>query len=245
MHAMLAAALKGFFPLLLTPYTERAELDVPVLVREAEFAAEKGAAGIIWPTAGEVETLESLGEYRAGLEALAVAAAEGRFKATLTAICPGKTSSQAIERAKFACGLGKRHGLEIASLARPPDDATNQTMMAEHYRALGHAVDCPVIIQTYNKKSPQPDVKLLIDLAAEFPGVYGWVKEESPGLQVNGRMKELLAASPVIKTVFSGWGGKGCPHGLFLAPDPLPAEHLCPDGGTAAGGKGTDAVPLL
>ena len=209
MHAMLAVALKGFFPLLVTPYTERAELDVPVFVREAEFAAEKGAAGIIWPTAGEVETLESLGEYRAGLDALASAAAEGRFKATLTAICPGKTSSQAIERAKFACGLGKKYGLEIAILARPPDDATNQTMMAEHYCALGHAVDCPVIIQTYNKKSPQPDVKLLIDLAAEFPGVYGWVKDESPGLQVNGRMKELLAASPVIKTVFSGWGGKG------------------------------------
>ena len=34
------------------------------------------------------------------------------------------------------------------------------------------------------------------------------MKEESPGLQVNGRMEQLVA-DPAIKTVFSGWGGKG------------------------------------
>jgi len=80
--------------------------------------------------------------------------------------------------------------------------------MERHYRTLAKATTLPIIIQTYNGKSPQPSVELLVRLAKEFPENLGYVKEESPGLQVNGRM-ERLVADPAIKTVFSGWGGKG------------------------------------
>ena len=66
-----------------------------------------------------------------------------------------------------------------------------------------------MIIQTYNGKSPQPDVSLLVKLAKEYPDIYGHAKEESPGGKVNGRIAELVAAKPVMKTVFSGWGAKG------------------------------------
>ncbi len=205
-----AAVLEGPFPLLVTPWTEKAELDVPVLVKEAEFVERTGVGGIIWPTAGEVGSLDVTGEYEAGLQALAERAAKtgAEFKSRITAICPGKTSAEAVARVKKVEVVAKRTGAKMAILARPPDDATDQTMMAAHYRALEKATTLPVIIQTYNGKSPQPDVDLIVTLAKEFPETYGWVKEESPGEQVNARMEQLLS-HPEIKTVFSGWGGMG------------------------------------
>ena len=70
----------------------------------------------------------------------------------------------------------------------------------------------PVIIQTFNDgKSPQPDVKVLVRLARDYPAIYGYVKEESPGGKVNSRMEELLR-HPEIKTVLSGFGAKAWMH---------------------------------
>jgi len=130
------------------------------------------------------------------------------FSARITAICPGRTSADAISRVKKVDAIANRTGAKMAILARPPDDATNQLMIATHYRALAKATTLPVIIQTYNGKSPQPDVNLIVALARDFPETYGWVKEESPGENVNARMAALLS-HPEIKTVFSGWGAKG------------------------------------
>jgi len=202
--------LAGPYPLLVTPWTEQAALDIPVLVKEAVFVDKAGVGGLIWPTAGEVAGLDATGEYVAGLEALARRAVDAAepFTARVTAICPGKTSAEAVARAARVEAVAQRTGAKMAILARPPDDATNQTMIAAHYRALARVTTLPVIIQTYNGKSPQPEVSVLASLAAEFPKIYGYVKEESPGLQVNGRMEQLLAR-PEMKGVFSGWGAKG------------------------------------
>ena len=185
---------------------------VMTLVISAIFIKDRitwcGVAGILWPTAGEVVDLVKEGEYEKGLDALAARAAKPGFRARLSAICPGTTSKRALARVKTVNGLMAKYGIKMAILARPPDDAKTQDDIAAHYRALGAIAKCPVIIQTYNGKSPQPDVELLIKLAKEFPDVYGYVKEESPGGKVNARMAQLVAAKPVIHTVFSGWGAK-------------------------------------
>ena len=202
-------AMRGPFPLMCTPWTAEGALDVPTLVKEAEFVDSCGVAGVIWPTAGEVADLVKEGEYERGLDALAARAAKPDFKARLTAVCSGKTSKSALARVRTVNSLIEKHGVKMAILARPPDDAKTQDDIAAYYRALGAIAKCPVIIQTYNGKSPQPDVDLLITLAKEFPDVYGYVKEESPGGKVNARMAQLIAAKPVIHTVFSGWSAKG------------------------------------
>ena len=202
-------AMRGPFPLMNTPWTADGALDVPTLVKEAEFVDSCGAAGVIWPTASEVADLVKEGEYEKGLDALAERAAKPGFRARLTAVCPGKTSKSALERVRTVNSVMEKHGVKMAILARPPDDAKTQDDIAAHYRALGAIAKCPVIIQTYNGKSPQPDVDLLIALAKEFPEVFGYVKEESPGNKVNARIARLVAAKPVIHSVFSGWGAKG------------------------------------
>ena len=201
--------IRGPFPLLCTPWTAEGALDCDVLAKEAAFMSAGGVAGVIWPTAGEVKDLVREGEYVKGLDALAARAAKPDFKARLTAICPGSTSEDALNRVREVNATMAKHGVKMAILARPPDDAKTQDDIEKHYRALAKIAKCPVIIQTYNGKSPQPDVSLLVKLAKEYPDIYGYVKEESPGGKVNGRIAELVAAKPVMKTVFSGWGAKG------------------------------------
>ena len=201
--------IRGPFPLLCTPWTASGALDCEVLAKEAAFMSACGVGGVIWPTAGEVADLVKEGEYVKGLDALAARAARPDFKARLTAICPGRTSEDALARVREVNAAMAKHGVKMAILARPPDDAKTQAEIEAHYRALAKIAKCPVIIQTYNGKSPQPDVALLVALAKDYPDVYGYVKEESPGGKVNGRIAELVAAKPVIRTVFSGWGAKG------------------------------------
>ncbi|MGN0853800.1 MAG: dihydrodipicolinate synthase family protein [Kiritimatiellia bacterium] len=204
-----AAPLRGVFPLLCTPWTADGALDCDVLAEEAAFVCKCGAAGVLWPTAGEVGDLVQEGEYVKGLEALAARAAKPDFTARLSFICPGTNSAAALDRVREVAAVQKRHGIAAAILARPPDDAKTQADIERHYRALARIATCPVIVQTYNGKSPQPAVELLVKLAKDYPDVYGYVKEESPGGQVNGRIAALVAAKPAIKTVFSGWGAKG------------------------------------
>lgn len=202
--------LCGPYPLLVTPWTEDGKLDVEVLVKEAEYVDSCGAGGVIWPTAGEVIKNLRADEYEAGLRAMAKRAVAKGFTSRITAVCCGKVSGEAIARVRVVQRIADDTKAKMAILARPPDNATNQTSIAEHYRALAKETRLPVIIQTYNgsKTAPQPTVPLLVQLSREYPDIYGYVKEESPGLKVNARMVELLT-HPEIKAVFSGWGGKG------------------------------------
>ena len=199
--------IRGPHPLLVTPWREDARLDTEVLVREAEYVANCGVAGFIWPTAVEVLWTLTAEEYEAGLRALAEWGA-GRDIIRIVAVCPGRDSADALARARVVQRIADETGARMAILARMPDDAENQAAIESHYRALAGVMRMPVIIQTFNgDKCPQPDAEVLVRLAHDFPSVYGWVKEESPGLKVNARMAQLLE-HPEIKTVFSGFGGK-------------------------------------
>jgi len=202
--------VSGPYPLLVTPWTDDAKLDVAVLVKEADYVDSCGAGGIIWPPASEVLGNLGTAEFEEGVRALAERSVAKAYRARVTAVCPGKTSAAAVDLVRRVQKIADATGAKMGILARPPDDATNQVMILEHYRALAKATRLPVIVQTFNgaHNSPQPDVGVIVRLAREFPGVYGYVKEESPGGKVNARMAELVK-HPEIKAVLSGWGGKG------------------------------------
>ena len=199
--------IRGPYPLLVTPWTEDAQLDTEILVRAAEYVAGCGVNGLIWPPASEVMGTLSAEEYEAGLRALAEWAA-GAASPRVVAVCPGHDSAEALERARTVQCIADETGACMGLLARMPDDAADQTAIEAHYRALAGVVRIPVVIQTFNDgKSPQPDTELLVRLARDYPAIYGYVKEESPGGKVNARMAELLEHAE-IHTVFSGFGGK-------------------------------------
>ena len=202
-----AAQIGGVFPLLSTPYAEDGSLDCATLAKEAKFVADCGANGIIWPAAKDALVYLSSDEERRGLEAIA-AALDGR-NVWFTPCCPGTNMVDMLRRVSVVNEISAKHpGLKTTMLVRMLDDAKGDADYERQYTALAAATKLPVIIQTYNGKSPMPSAKLLIDLARRHPEIYGWYKVEGTGNGIVPCARELVAAKPVVKTVFTGWGGR-------------------------------------
>ena len=206
--ALLAAAeIGGVFPLLCTPYSEDGSLDCETLAKEARFVADCGADGMIWPCAKDALEYLSDEEERRGLEAVANEL-DGRG-VWFAPCCPGTNMVDMLRRVGVVNGIAAKHpGLRTTMLVRMVDDAKCDADYGRQYDALAAATRLPVIIQTYNGKSPMPSARLLVDLAKRHPQTYGWYKVEGTGSGIVPCARELVAAKPVVKTVFTGWGGR-------------------------------------
>ena len=201
------ADIRGAFPLLSTPYAADGSLDCETLAKEAEFVAECGVQGIIWPPAGESLKLLTPDEERRGWEAIA-GALDGR-NAWFAPCCPGRNVDDMLRRVADVEKIAEKHpGLKTTMLVRMVDDAKTDADYTRQYDALAARTKLPVIIQTYNGLSPMPSADCLIDLARRHPGPYGWFKVEGTGAGIVPCMRALVAAKPVVKTVFTGWGGR-------------------------------------
>ena len=202
-----AAGIGGVFPLLCTPYAEDGSLDCATLAKEAAFVADCGADGIIWPAANDAIKFLSPEEERRGLEAIA-ATLDGR-DLWFSPCCPGTNTADMLRRVAVVNEISaRRPGLKTTMLVRMLDDAKCDEDYARQYDALAAATKLPVIIQTYNGKSPMPSAKVLIDLAKRHPDTYGWYKVEGTGRGIVPCARELVAAKPIVKIVFTGWSGR-------------------------------------
>ena len=202
-----AVQIGGVFPLLCTPYAEDGSLDCATLAKEAAFVADCGADGVIWPAAKDALEYLTPDEERRGLSAIADAL-DGRG-VWFSPCCPGTNVTDMLRRVSTAEAVAARHPkLKATMLVRMVDDAKGDADYERQYDALAAATKLPVIIQTYNGKSPMPSAKLLIDLARRHPATYGWFKVEGTGGGIVPCARELVAAQPIVKTVFTGWGGR-------------------------------------
>ena len=194
--------VRGPFPILSTPFTASGAVDYDVLVRQAQFVDWCGSPGMIWPQSGDSVDLLTADEKLHGMEVLAEAM-RGRRSALCLGV-QGKDTEEMLAFAKQAERLAP-----AAIISRPLDSGKTEDDLRQYWRALAAVARRPVIIQTSGGttyKGPAPSVKLLIELGRESP-YFGYVKEETS--PVAPRMKELLAARPAIKRVFSAMGGFG------------------------------------
>ena len=194
--------IRGPFPILTTPFTTSGAVDFDVLAAEARLVEWGGCPGMIWPQSGDSVDLLTNDEKLQGMEALAKASRGFR-----TALCLGVQGKDTAEMLMFA-----RHAEKLAPAAfisRPPDSGKTEADLREYWRALASVTRRPVIIQTSGGvayKRPSPSVKLLIELAKEFPN-FGYVKEEAA--PIPARIRDLAAAKPPIRCIFSAHGGYG------------------------------------
>jgi len=194
--------VRGPFPILSTPFTESGAVDYEVLAKQAQFVDWCGSPGMIWPQSGDSVDLLTAEEKLRGMEVLAEATRGRR-----SALCLGVQGKDTAEMLVFA-----KHAEKLAPAAiisRPLDSGKTEDDLRQYWRALAAVVHRPVIIQTSGGttyKGPAPSVKLLIELARESP-YFGYVKEETN--PIVPRIKELCAAKPTIKRVFSAMGGFG------------------------------------
>ena len=196
----LAAAkpLRGVFIIMATPYTQTKAVDYEDLAREVDFMDRCGVHGMVWPQMASEYTHLTREERLRGMQVLAKAA-KGKSPALVLGV-QGPNAEAALDYLHHAEELGPD-----ALIAIPPTEAKSADDFRDYYRALGRATKRPFFIQTTGgAKGVVPDVKLLLDLAGEFPH-FGYVKEEyAPVIE---RMTELAAHRPPIKGVFSGNAG--------------------------------------
>ncbi len=210
--------VRGPFPILSTPFTEKGDIDYDVLAREARFVDWCESPGMIWPQSGDSVDLLSREEKLHGMEVLAQT-----MKDRHSALCLGVQGKDIEEMLVYA-----RHAEKLnptAIISRPPDNGKTDEDMREYWFALAKVVKRPVIIQTTGGttyKGPAPSTKLLIELGTKFP-YFGYVKEEAN--PVLPRMQTLIAAKPAIKSVFSAAGGYGWLHQSRIGTEGLVTER--------------------
>jgi len=210
--------IRGPFPILSTPFTDSGQVDFEVLARQARFVDWGGCSGMIWPQSGDSVDLLSADEKLRGMEVLAETS-----RGLQTALCLGVQGKDTDEMLLFA-----RHAERLAPAAiisRPPDSGRTEDDLRRYWRALGAVAQRPVILQTTGGvayKGPIPSVPLLIELAQEFPR-FGYIKEEAA--PVIARTRELLAARPPIRRVFSARGAHGWLYEAHLGTEGLITER--------------------
>lgn len=199
--------MRGPFPIMSTPYFEDGAVDYDGLKREAAWLVRCGTPGAIWCQSNDAIDLLTTEEKFRGFEACA-SAVEGK-DIVLALGANGTNATEMLEIAAEIERVAARHpAAKIAMISRPPDDVRTEAQLEAAWDALGGVVKRPVIFQTYcSKETPTPSVDLLVRLAKRHPAVFGYVKEEAGGDSANERMVQENAAKPVMKRVFSGWGG--------------------------------------
>lgn len=194
--------VRGPFPILTTPFTETGAVDYEVLGQQARFVDWGGCAGMIWPQSGDSVDLLTTEEKMRGMEVLAETTRPLR-----AALCLGVQGRDTEEMLAFA-----KHAEKLAPAAlisRPPDTGRTEDDLRQYWHALAAATKRPVILQTTGGvayKGPVPSVPFLIELAKAFPHL-GYIKEEA--VPIISRTRELLAARPPIRRVFSARGAHG------------------------------------
>jgi dihydrodipicolinate synthase/N-acetylneuraminate lyase len=140
-----------------------------------------------------------------------------------TALCLGVQGRDTEEMLVYA-----RHAEKLAPAAiisRPPDSGRTEDDLRQYWRELAKVAKRPVIFQTTGGvayKGPVPSVRLMIELAKEFPH-FGYIKEEAA--PIIARTKELCAAKPIIRRVFSARGAHGWLYESHLGTEGLITER--------------------
>ena len=138
-------------------------------------------------------------------------AARGRKPALVLGV-QGANTEAALAYLKHAEKLGPD-----AMIAIPPAEANSIAAFKDYYRALARATRRPIFIQTTGgAKGVSFETSTILDLAREFPNL-GYVKEEVAPVIERGR--ELARHRDIIKSIFSGGGGKGMLYEMRLGFD--------------------------
>lgn len=210
--------IRGPFPILSTPFTESGVVDFDVLAHQARFVDWGGCPGMIWPQSGDSVDLLTTDEKLHGMEVLAKTS-----RGLRTALClgvQGRDTAEMLDFARYAEKLAP-----AAIISRPPDSGRTEDDMRQYWHALAAVAKRPVIIQTTGGvayKGPVPSVLLLIELAKEFPH-FGYIKEEAG--PIIARTRELCAAKPTIRRVFSARGAHGWLYESHLGTEGLITER--------------------
>jgi 4-hydroxy-tetrahydrodipicolinate synthase len=199
----------GVFTAMVTPFTEKDNLDTEALKKMIDFQINNGISGLVpCGTTGESPTL-SHDEHDRVIQ-LTVEYTNGRVP--VIAGTGSNSTSEAVRLSKHAQCVGA----DAVLLVNPYYNKPNQKGLYLHFKAIADSVDIPCIV--YNIKGRTGvniETPTLVKLAADCPNIIG-VKEASGNLiqmkdVVDNSHKDfvVLSGDDNISLDLVGFGGKG------------------------------------
>jgi len=207
--------LRGLFPILQTPFTEKDELDTEALAAEVRFIQRGGVAGMIWPVFASSWSTLSDAERLRGAETVLAAARGGKSIAAIAVQNTAWDIPTSIRYAKHAA----EHGAD-AIVATPPNNGWNRSdqSILEYYKAIGAATSLPLIVQTRGTMS----VDLMVEMVKQIPTMKATKDEVGNPLE---RAPELIKRTDNKLAIWAAGGGTGT---NLLAELPMGFAGLCP-----------------
>ncbi len=185
---------KGTFTALITPLTNKGEVDFKRLRNLIDFQIENGVDGIVvCATTGESATL-TIKEKQA-IIIKAVELARGRVP-----VIAG-TGTNETELSLNMTIFAKEHGASACLLVAPYYNKPNQKGLYEHFRLIAQHVDIPIIL--YNvpgRTGVNISAETQIRLANDCPNIVA-TKEASGNLS---QIMQIIASAPKHFAVLSG-----------------------------------------
>ena len=212
--------MRGVFPIMSTPYTDKKTIDYDDLANEVDFLDRCGVQGMVWPQWGSEQELLTREEKLRGMEVLSFAA-KGKKPALVLGV-QDPDPEVALDFAEHAEKLEPD-----ALISMPLQSAKSLEDYRLYFRSMAKITKRPFFIQTSGgSKGVPPEIELLVDLAQEFTN-FGYVKEEYP--PVIGRIRRLLRRRPPIKSVMCGFNGRTFTYEMRLGTDGTCPLACCSD----------------
>lgn len=167
-----AVDFTGVFPILITPFDDRENLDLASFAKVIRFMAETGVDGVtILGVLGEANRL--VDTEREQLISTAVEAADGHLPVIVGASHSGTRA--ALQLARMAESLGA-----AGVMLTPHREAVpNETRIFEYFQQIAAGISIPIVAQDHPASTQvHMSADLLLRLVREIPGI-ACIKEEA------------------------------------------------------------------
>jgi 4-hydroxy-tetrahydrodipicolinate synthase len=185
--------ISGSIVALATPMHTDGSVDYPQLRKLIDWHIQEGTDCIcVVGTTGESPTV-NVEEH---CEIIRVSVEQARGRVPIMAGCGANSTSEAIELARFAKGVGAQCQLQVVPYYNRP----TQEGLYQHFKTIAEAVDLPVVLYNVPGRTVadmQHDTVLRL---AQVPGIIG-IKEATGNIE---RAQWLIRDVPAHFSVYSG-----------------------------------------
>ncbi|MCL5966935.1 MAG: dihydrodipicolinate synthase family protein [Deltaproteobacteria bacterium] len=167
-----SVSFEGVYPILVTPFDEREEIDLESFTRLVRFMADIGVDGVtIVGVLGESNRLADA--ERDQLIGAAVAAAAGRISVIVG------TSHRGTRATRRLSETARSLGADAVMVTPSREPVPSEERIVEYFRQVAGGISIPIVVQDHPASTEvHMPVPLLLRLVDEIPNV-GCIKEEA------------------------------------------------------------------
>ncbi len=193
-----SSLLRGVLPVLQTPFNSLFEIDVPVLLREIDWAFQVGADGVVCAMVSETLRLG----YRGRRELAEHVCQASRSRGFVVISVGAESIKEACAFAEHAESLGASAVMAIPPVASSLSSAAT----LEYFASIARSVSIPLVVQdASNYVGASIDLGVYLQLLEEFGEQRIFFKPEASPLGPN--LSRLRDATEGKARIFEGSGG--------------------------------------